>query len=262
MRYRVGDIRDIDRMRIAMADCNIVVHAAALKRIDTCESEVYECMETNIIGTANVAKLCNEPGIDRAVFVSTDKACSPISAYGASKSFSEHLWIQSNNYGNCEFIVLRYGNVRGSRGSLHALWEGMTGQMLSVTHPDMTRFFWSIEEAAKFIEWAIHNGERGLLYIPKMRGYKIMDIAKEYSDKIKIVGLRTNEKIDEELISISELGQATDQGERYALYPTRHEWTTDLRRTGDPVNSPVTSADKLLVYKLNGEIVMDSNTRR
>jgi FlaA1/EpsC-like NDP-sugar epimerase len=228
-----------------MADCNIVVHAAALKRIDTCESEVYECMETNIIGTANVAKLCNEYHIEHAIFVSTDKACSPISAYGCAKAFSEHLWIQSNNYGCCKFTVLRYGNVKGSRGSLHALWETMVDEELSVTHPDMTRFFWTIADAAQFIVWAIHNGESGVIYIPKMRGYKIMDIAREYSDKIKIVGLRTNEKLHEELVSASEVSTAMDQGERYAIYPVKHEWTRELKQKGTPLKFPVKSCDGL-----------------
>lgn len=246
MRYRVGDIRDKARMMLAMSDCNVVVHAAALKRIDTCESEVYECMKTNIIGTSNVAECCNELGIDRAIFVSTDKACSPISAYGMAKGFSEHLWVQSNNFGPTEFIALRYGNVRGSRGSLHEMWEGMRDQELSVTHPHMTRFFWEISEAAQFIEWALIYGERGVIYIPKMKGYKIMDIALEYSDKIKVVGLRTNEKLHEELISESEVQYATDQGERYAIYPVKHEWTIKLDRVGEALRYPIKSCDGMV----------------
>jgi UDP-N-acetylglucosamine 4,6-dehydratase len=236
-RYRIGDVRDFDRLKSAMHDCDTVIHAAAMKRIDTCETEVYECLKTNIEGTANVARACNELGIKQAMFVSTDKACDPISAYGCAKAFSEHLWIQSNNYGTCNFAAIRYGNVAGSKGSVHAMWEKMRGQELKITHPEMTRFFWSIQEAAKFLLACMATQERGVIYIPKMKSYRMIDIAKEYSDKIKIGGLRCSEKIHEELISETDIssGFARDNGTHYSIYPIHHAWQKTLTMYGKEI---------------------------
>jgi UDP-N-acetylglucosamine 4,6-dehydratase/5-epimerase len=226
IRYRIGDIRDIDRMRIAMHDCDTVIHAAAMKRIDTCETEVYECLKTNIDGTANVAKLCNELGIAKAVFISTDKACDPISAYGAAKAFSEHLWVQSNNYGPCRFNVVRYGNVRGSKGSIHEQWESKRGQRITVTSPEMTRYFWNLEDAAAFCLWALDSPSRGIILAPKMCSFRIIEIARQYSFDIEITGLRCNEKLHERLVCDSDIvsGLARDIGNAWAIFPHNHDW--------------------------------------
>jgi UDP-N-acetylglucosamine 4,6-dehydratase len=234
MRYRIGDIRDGGRTIYAMRDCDTVIHAAAMKRIDTCESEVYECLKTNIEGTANVAQSCNALGIKNATFISTDKACDPISAYGCAKAFSEHIWIQSNNYGSCRFNALRYGNVSGSKGSVHALWERNRGRRLKVTSAEMTRFFWSIEEASDFCLRFIDTPERGIIFIPKMESRRIIDVAMDFSDDIEITGIRCAEKIHERLISETDIrsGAARDCGDHWRIYPINHAWQAEMVREG------------------------------
>ena len=236
MRYRLGDIRDMHRLQEAMSDCDICIHTAALKRIDTCETETRECMKTNIIGTNNVALACRNKGIQKALFISTDKAPNPCGAYGASKLFGEQLWIGTNNLtNNCEYSCVRYGNVRGSTGAVHGIWkrQAEAGEALTVTDPDMSRFFWSISEAGRFIIQTLgfQYWVPGVIFLPKMAHFKISDIARKYSDDIKYTGLRCSEKMHEELLTEVEVERCYEQGDRYAVYPS-HEWNGELSPTG------------------------------
>jgi len=229
MRYRIGDIRDHERMVIAMKDCDTVIHTAAMKRIEVCDTEIYECMKTNIIGSYNVVRACAEVGIKKAMFISTDKAAGgAVGAYGISKRFAEELFVQSNNYSETAYAACRYGNIRGSRGSVHGYWERLAaeGKPLTVTHPDMTRWFWDIKDAARFVLDRLVHMERGVTYVPKMPSYKMMDVAREYSQDIVITGLRCGEKLHECMIDENESTQTYETADYYAIYPYSHLWGT------------------------------------
>jgi UDP-N-acetylglucosamine 4,6-dehydratase/5-epimerase len=227
MRYRIGDIRDYERLVIAMQDCDTVIHTAAMKRIETCAAEVYECMKTNILGTYNVARACAATGIKKAMLISTDKACNAVSGgYGKSKAFAEELFIQSNLYSTCHYAACRYGNIKGSRGAVHNTWAKLAaeGKTINVTHPEMTRWFWDIVDAGKFVLSTVEHMKRGVVYVPKMPGYKMIDIAKEFTSDIKITGLRCGEKLHEEMISETEATYTYETADFYAIYPVSHEW--------------------------------------
>jgi FlaA1/EpsC-like NDP-sugar epimerase len=122
LRYFIGDIRDEERLTMACKSIDIVIHTAALKQVDTCEYNPQECIKTNILGSLSVVNACNKAGVKKCLFISTDKAVSPTTIYGMSKACSERLFIDSNNLGNCRFSVVRYGNVRNSRGSVFEKW--------------------------------------------------------------------------------------------------------------------------------------------
>jgi len=235
MRYIVGDICDYDRLVYGMKGSDIVIHAAAMKRIDTCEYNPIESLRVNVLGSLSVAKACIECGVRQAVFLSTDKACNPCSAYGAQKAAVERLWIGMNNmtYKTC-FNVVRYGNVYGSRGSVIDKWkdQAAAGEPLTVTSDVMTRFFWNVDEAASFILKRVADADRffdrGLIYIPKTKSFKIVDIALSIGKEINVVGLRCPEKLHEDLISEVEGMNAWDQGDFYIVCPSLHHWSANI----------------------------------
>lgn len=231
LRYVVGDINDYDRLVYAMRGASTVIHAAAMKRIDTCEYNPLESLRVNVIGSMNVAKACIECGVTISMFLSTDKACNPCSAYGAQKAAVERFWIGMNNMSpRTLFNVCRYGNVYNSRGSVIQKWKeaAASGEPLKITAPEMTRFFWDIDDAAIFILKRINDGEksfdRGLIYVPKMQTFNMVDIALAISKNIEVIGLRCPEKMNEDLISVVEGASTRDQGNHYIIYPLQHDW--------------------------------------
>ena len=261
VRYRIGDIRDLERLTEAMADCDTVIHAAALKRIDDCANHVQECVKTNVVGTANVLKACNTNGIVKGVFISTDKACQPISAYGTSKLMAEHLWIHANGVQLGSFAVCRYGNVIGSRGSVFHKWADIKKQQewdhqhrrvnntrIPVTDREMTRFFWHVPDAAHFAIHTMDHMQPGCVYVPKMASHRMWDIAKVYGDPVE-TGLRTAEKIHEVMVSEDEIDVAYDQLNRYCIYPKYHQWMDEQPIKGQVCTEPVTSENPQGVWE-------------
>lgn len=230
LRYFIGDIRDRERLSLALKGVDEVYHTAALKQIDTCEYNPTEAISTNVIGTQNVALACIENNVKKAIFISTDKAPAASTLYGATKLCAERLWIGFNNMGNTHFSAVRYGNVLGSRGSVIPKWKELAkqGRSLSVTHKDMTRFFWSIQEAASFIIDKMNIIQGGELFLPKMKAYKMIDIAKEISPKIKITGIRGFEKLHETLLCEEETGKCYEMKDCFLVLPQFHEWVNDL----------------------------------
>jgi UDP-N-acetylglucosamine 4,6-dehydratase len=248
IRYFLGDICDYDRLCLAMKGCDIVIHAAAMKMIDACEYNVLESIKNNVLGTENVVRACLENNVSKAIFVSSDKACDPISTYGAEKFLGERIFINSNNYGKCKFNCVRYGNVIGSNKSVFHLWDkqAIAGETLTVTHHDMTRFFWMVSHAADFIINKIPLEDRGVVYIPKMKSFRIIDIARSYSPDVQITGLRCSEKLHERLVSEVEVEDTYDRGDYYVIYPKQHPWVMDLPKDlGTKVSSSTnfTSSD-------------------
>ena len=221
VRYFIGDVRDSSRLDLALRDVDIVVHTAALKRVDAVEYNPVEGVRTNIDGTINVVAGCVVHGIKRAVFVSTDKAVMPINLYGGTKFVSEKLWIASNFYKPI-FNCVRYGNVMGSRGSILPLYEQCVKNRLPfpITDRAMTRFWVRIEDAVKLVLMAAESKE-GYTYIFKSPTFRIIDLAKALHSRHRVeeIGMRPGEKLHETLIGAHETGRVEDRGWYYAIQP-------------------------------------------
>ena len=226
LRFFIGDVRDEARLISASEGIDIIIHAAALKQVPTTEYNPFECIQTNILGSQNVITAAIKNNIKTVVALSTDKACSPINLYGATKLCSEKLFTAAQNFiGNKKmtFAVARYGNVMNSRGSVIPLFKNQSKKnLLQVTDKRMTRFNISLESAVKMILWIISNAKGGEIFIPKIPSYKIMDLAKSIAPnaKIKFIGIRPGEKIHEELITKSESVNTIDLGQYFAILPT------------------------------------------
>ena len=221
VRYFIGDVRDSDRLGMAMRGVDLVVHTAALKRVETCEYNPIEAVRTNVLGAVNVVASCIINNVQRAVFTTTDKAVMPINLYGMCKGVAEKLWIYSNFYKPI-FSCVRYGNVMGSRGSILPLYEQCADARLPfpITDTRMTRFWVRMEEAVKLVIHAL-EAEEGYTYILKSPTFKITDLAMAMDEKAELseVGMRPGEKLHETLVSQYEATRIEDRGWYYALQP-------------------------------------------
>ena len=216
LRNFIGDVRDHKRLVKATRKADIVIHAAALKRLDLLEYNVEEAIKTNILGTLNVINACLVNNVEKVVFVSTDKACSPINSYGACKFVGERIFIESNfSKGDLKtiFTVVRYGNVLESTGSVIPIFTSKitNGENIPLTDSRMTRFIISPKQSVELIFNALRYCTGGEIFVPKICSFKIIDLIKilkekfKAKNKIKIIGLRPGEKIHELLINESEI---------------------------------------------------------
>ena len=209
VRFFIGDIRDKNRISSAFRDVDIILHTAALKQIDTAEYNPTEFIDTNINGSKNIIENAIHNDVKKVIFLSTDKACAPVNLYGATKFCAEKLFLSANNYvGKKIFSVIRYGNVFGSRGSVAPLFiKQKNRKILPITDIRMTRFSVELDECYEMVMWSLKNTLGGEIIIPKLKSYKIMDLAKavDKNSKIKIIGMRSGEKIHEELINEKEI---------------------------------------------------------
>ena len=207
LRFFIGDVRDKERLKIAMENVNYVFHAAALKQVPSSEYNPFETVKTNIIGSQNVIEIALENNIDKVLALSTDKASSPYNLYGATKLCADKLFIAANNVsGNrkISFSVLRYGNVFGSRGSvIETFLKSKNNNIFNITDKRMTRFNITIKEAIERAVYSLYISQGEEIIIPKLPSYRILDLVKAISPKAKlnIIGIRPGEKINEELIS-------------------------------------------------------------
>jgi len=231
--YIIGDISDTFRLKSILHRTvpNYIIVAAALKHIDICEYNTYESIKTNILGIQNVIESITVskralPDLECVLFVSTDKACSPLNVYGMCKSISERIVIEKSLDDNpTRFVVVRYGNVLSSRGSLlpkfHDFGRDPSKESFTVTHKDMTRFFMSLEQSVDLIHHAMIDGENGFTYIPILPSYSIQQIAEIFSEiynkPIVYTGLRPGEKMHEELINEMELRRTKKEGDYFAI---------------------------------------------
>jgi len=229
IRFFLGDVRDAKRVVTATEDIETIIHAAALKQVPTTEYNPFEAIKTNIIGANNVIEAALTNNVKNVIALSTDKACSPINLYGATKLCSDKLFISANNIkGNrkIKFCVVRYGNVFGSRGSVipFFLKNKLKGE-LPITDKEMTRFNISLEHAVDVVMWSLKNLIGGELLIPKLPSYKIMDLAKAISPKCKtpIIGIRPGEKIHEEMVSSSDSQNTVELKDFYIILPSLNE---------------------------------------
>jgi UDP-N-acetylglucosamine 4,6-dehydratase (inverting) len=233
LRYFIGDVRDGDRIRRALENIDVVVHAAAMKQVPAAEYNPFECIKTNVLGAQNVIEACLDTGVRNVVALSTDKAAAPINLYGATKLCSDKLFTAANNIrGNRDirFSVVRYGNVMGSRGSVVPFFlERRRSGMLPITSPDMTRFNISLQEGVDMVLWAIENATGGEVFVPKIPSYRIMDLAQAVGPDCehRIVGIRPGEKIHEEMITASDAFNTVDIGRYYAILPAAGSYSVD-----------------------------------
>ena len=205
LRFFIGDVRDVDRLRLAMRDVNYVVHAAALKHVPTAEYNPTECIRTNINGAENVIRASIDCNVQKVIALSTDKAANPINIYGATKLASDKLFIAANNLSGSKgpkFSVVRYGNVFASRGSVVPFFKKLVKNKRNhfpITHKKMTRFVITIDDAINLVFRSFKFMVGGEMVIPKIPSIRIIDLAKaiDESKKIKIIGIRPGEKLHE-----------------------------------------------------------------
>lgn len=242
LRFFIGDVRDLERTSLAMADVDIVIHAAALKQVPTCEYNPMEAVKTNIIGTANVLNAALSTGVSYVMALSTDKAVNPANLYGATKLVLEKLVINSNFYAGCTdkiFACVRYGNVTGSRGSVLPLFlKQKDGGTLTLTDNNMTRFWITLEQASEFILSCIEIMTGGEIFVPKLPSIRIGDLAVAIAPTAKLVvtGIRPGEKVQECLVSPDEAWNTLDLIDRYVIVPTPEAWFgQSWRKTNAPV---------------------------
>jgi len=231
LRWFLGDIRDLPRLNRALHDVDFVIHAAALKQVDTGEYNPMEFIKTNVLGSQNVIEACIEAGVKKVVALSTDKASSPINLYGATKLTADKLFVAANNYSHAygtSFSVVRYGNVMGSRGSVIPYFRKLAaeGQPLPLTDLRMTRFWISLNQAVKFVMDSFEFMSGGELYVPRIPSMNLVDLAAAVapSASTKEVGMRPGEKLHEEMISQDDARRTFLLGERYIVAPVAAEW--------------------------------------
>lgn len=226
LRFFIGDVRDRDRMTQACEGVDVIIHAAAIKQVDTAEYNPTECIRTNVDGAENVIHAALACGVKNVVALSTDKACAPINLYGATKLASDKLFTAANNIRgskDIKFSVVRYGNVMGSRGSVIPFFiEKKKEGVLPITHEQMTRFNISLQDGVNMVMYAIENHLGGEIFVPKIPSYKITDIAEAVAPECdtRVVGIRPGEKLHEEMITDTDSLNTIDLGRYYAILPS------------------------------------------
>jgi UDP-N-acetylglucosamine 4,6-dehydratase len=231
LRWFLGDVRDLERLKRAFHGVDYVIHAAALKQVDTGEYNPMEFIKTNVLGSQNVIDAAIDAGVKRVVALSTDKASSPINLYGATKLTADKLFIAANNFSfayGTTFSVVRYGNVMGSRGSVIPFFREIAaqGKPLPITDLRMTRFWISIESAVKFVIDSLEMMTGGELYVPRIPSMKIVDLANAVAPgaKLEEIGMRPGEKLHEEMISADDSRRTIILDNRFVVTPVVSEW--------------------------------------
>lgn len=230
IRFFIGDVRDLDRLKRAFIDVDYVIHAAAMKHVHIAEYNPDECVKTNVGGAENVIQAALSSDVTKVVALSTDKACAPINLYGATKLTSDKLFIAANNIKgkkDIKFSVVRYGNVMGSNGSVIPFFMSKKKDgVLPITDPNMTRFNISLQDGVGMVLHALATAWGGELFVPKIPSYKITDVATAVGPECeqKIVGIRPGEKVHEEMITVSDSFTTYDLGKYYVILPQVPCW--------------------------------------
>ncbi len=227
IRFFIGDIRDESRLQFAMKDVDYVVHAAATKIVPTAEYNPQECVKTNIIGAINIIQACVRSKIKKVIALSTDKACSPVNLYGATKLTSDKLFSAANiHFGENEtrFAIVRYGNVMGSRGSVIPFFRSLTekgAETLPITDERMTRFMITLNQAVELVWKVFADMEGGELYVRKIPSMRVVDIARCINEKARFefIGIRPGEKLHEQMITEEDAMHTYEYDEYYKIIP-------------------------------------------
>ena len=228
LRFFIGDVRDGERLKRACEGIDVIIHAAAIKQVDTAEYNPDECIKTNVHGAQNVINAALQTGVKHVVALSTDKACAPINLYGATKLTSDKLFTAANNISGSKdirFSVVRYGNVMGSRGSVIPFFINKRDsgvKELPITDMRMTRFNISLQAGVDLVMFAIGHHLGGEIFIPKIPSYHIVDVAKAIAPNLPQVevGIRPGEKLHEEMITATDAMNTIDLGRYYAILPS------------------------------------------
>ena len=246
VRFFIGDIRDKERLHRALFNVDFVVHAAATKIVPTAEYNPFECVKTNVVGAMNLIEACIDQKIKKVIALSTDKACSPINLYGATKLASDKLFVASNSsYASghkTSFSVVRYGNVMGSRGSIIPFFISLKDKdLIPITDIEMTRFMISLEQSVELVWHAFEDMIGGEIYVKKIPSAKIVDIASAISpnSKHEIIGIRPGEKMHEQMINAEDSNSTYEYKNYYKILPQINDWSKDIRRIKDGVKVPV-----------------------
>ena len=249
MRFFIGDVRDVDRLKNAMYGVHYVIHAAALKHVPIAEYNPMECIKTNIYGAQNVIDAALECGVEKVIALSTDKAANPINLYGATKLASDKLFIAANNIRGArrtQFAVVRYGNVVGSRGSVVPLFKKLIAQgvkELPITEAEMTRFWITLEQGVNFVLKNFERMQGGEIFIPKIPSMKMVDLAKSIAPQlgVKIIGIRPGEKMHEVMVPKDDSHLTLEFHDHYVIQPSiiftqRNDFTCNaIKESGTPV---------------------------
>ena len=227
LRYFVGDVRDKERLNRALDGVDVVIHAAALKQVPSCEYNPIEAVKTNIMGAQNLIETSIDRNVKKVIALSSDKACSPINLYGATKLCSDKLFIAGNVYSgshDTRFAVLRYGNVMGSRGSVIPYFQKLLAQgskRLPITHFDMTRFWLHLDQAVEMVFTTLDEMQGGELFVRKNPSLKITDLARAIEPEAQLyeIGLRPGEKIHEMMISKEDARNTIEFDDYYVIQP-------------------------------------------
>ena len=230
LRFFIGDVRDKNRLKRAMNDVDLVIHAAALKQVPACEYNPIEAVKTNIDGTVNIIDAAIDNDVDCVMLISTDKAVHPVNLYGATKMVAEKLIVQANSYSGgkkTRFSCVRYGNVIGSRGSVIPLFlEQRKSGTITVTSERMTRFWLTLEQGVQFVINCMHEMEGGETFIPKIPSMSLLELAKAIAPdaKIKNIGIRPGEKLHEILLTEDESRHTTEYEKYFVIEPEYVSW--------------------------------------
>jgi UDP-N-acetylglucosamine 4,6-dehydratase len=232
IRFFIGDVRDRDRLEMAMREVDIVVHAAALKQIPATEYNPIECIKTNVLGAENVVQAAIRAGVRKVIALSTDKAVNPINLYGASKLAADKVFVAANNLSGTDgprFCVVRYGNVIGSRGSIIPLIQKLVAEnadSIPITDERMTRFWITLRQGINFVLSSLEMMAGGEIFVPKIPSMKLVDLAECMALGVphRITGIRPGEKLHELLISWDDARQTIEYEDHYVIMPSFHYW--------------------------------------
>lgn len=269
LRYFIGDVRDVDRLRRAMVGVDVVIHTAALKQVPACEYNPIEAIKTNVDGSRNVIEASLDARVHRVMALSTDKAVNPVNLYGATKLVAEKLFVQANAYRGGDpirFSNVRYGNVVGSRGSVIPLFRDQRKSgRITVTDRRMTRFWITLEQGVRFVLSSIEMMAGGEVFVPKIPSMRITDLAAAMAPECAIedIGIRPGEKIHEVLLSEDEARNSVELEDRFVIAPAHPWWKHQEDQKGAPLaegfrytsdnNSEWLTMDELLVMANDGQ---------
>lgn len=265
LRFFIGDVRDQDRLQLAMSGIDTVVHAAAMKMVPTAEYNPFECIHTNVLGAENIVRAALRNDVRSLVALSTDKAASPINLYGASKLASDKIFIAANNLSGgsgCRFSVVRYGNVIGSRGSVVPLFKRLVAEgadHIPITDRRMTRFWITLAQGVQFVWNSLSRMQGGEIFVPKIPSMKVVDVAEALAPNIPIrdIGIRPGEKLHEVMITEDDARWTMDLGELYVIQPSFSFWDRHRTTDGDAVDEAFRYASDTNTEWLTGKALLD-----
>jgi UDP-N-acetylglucosamine 4,6-dehydratase len=247
IRYFIGDVRDRERLEMAMRDVDYVVHAAALKHVPLAEYNPTECIRTNVLGAENIVQAALQCGVKKVIALSTDKAANPINLYGASKLASDKIFVAANNLSGraqTRFAVVRYGNVVGSRGSVIPFFQRLLrerAEYLPITDERMTRFWITLQQGVDFVLSCLKIARGGEIFVPKIPSMRVSDLATSLAPGIptRVVGIRPGEKLHEVLITADDARSTIELKDRFVIRPAFKFWTDGDREAEEPEGDAV-----------------------